>query len=752
MNREKKANKPQTEGIEKLIFDHRVSKNPLERIIIDILQNGGFLSKELTNYEARLQQIEMSINAGKVLIKEKDNTIIEAPTGSGKSMAYSIPAIIASKLAKTPVIISTSTKNLQAQLTEKDLPLLQKIFEKYLDIPFTFALCKGRSNYMCIRKWHRFIDLQSSSKKRKTKKRKKQNEQIEMFEEEVLSETLQIASKRKLVKKGLKNAEEKKAFDLIMDWYLNDPIIGDTNEMGAETNKGAMAKIWGKIACSSDDCMGWSCPFHKACYFMKAKSQWNKVDLCIVNHALMFAHRSLVSVGSKGILPESKLVIFDEADHVPIVASSFFGSEITSSWAPYMIDRFLPELSEKGCLNILDKSEHLALTQQASELILASQDFFEKVRKILGSQQTKRFKTPLNVNYKNFLKEIKKILPPIKKAYQIHNKNDNKEMKLVCSSYLNYFRDFMEKVETITQNIMPENCYSIQASFKKTRYGRKITITSTPLDTSKMIQKATKGLNVVYTSATLASNNSLEYFSESIGVDLKAPRISNVILDSPFNHHTNSLLYMPDMPLPSSPSFNIHIANQVLFAAKTFKGGIFVLFTSYQSMTAVDEIIRDKLEQKGRPVFVQGIDGPKNVLTSKFRDAGNAILLGVSSFWVGVDIQGDALSCVIIPKMPFGRPNTPFNEATKEYLTSQGKSYFKDYDLPRAVTMIRQGFGRLIRTKRDRGVVMILDPRLNPTHQYKKSYSNNVITSLPNCKIVHDEKSVKDFAKNKNLT
>lgn len=726
--------------------------NIIPRIIDKILGNNGFLDKELSNYETRQQQIIMSKIVAKVLLKQKLNGIIEAPTGSGKSLAYAIPAIVMAKMTEQPIIISTTTKNLQGQLAEKDLPLLQKIFKKYLGLSFEFTLCKGRGNYLCLRKWHRFLDLKTSSKSKK--KKKKKNSEIDMFGDESieLPETIKLASKRSAVKKKLKSKDEKKAFDDLMDWYISDPVVGDTIELGLEVNKGAIAGLWRKICSEGDDCMHWKCQYYKNCYFYKAREAWTKADLCIVNHALFFANRSTIKKTGKGFLPKTEFVIFDEADHVPSVAASYFGTEITSTWLPYMMDRFLSELSSKGAIgSILNSSEQQTLTQLVNSILIQNKEYFKKVQKFIGkANNTKRYKTTLPIDKSELINLTNQLLTYIKRAIIHHKNQNNEELLKISVAFSGHFKNFQKKLNDVTTNIKDDTCYFAQYAIKKTRYGQKVTMSAIPLDTSVMIQKFCTGLYTTYTSATLASDEGLDYFSKAVGVDLNDSKTISTILSSPFNYEQNCLLYMPTMPLPKDPNFEIQIVKQLKMLAHNVEGGIFVLFTSYMSMTRVAENIKNDATFN-RPIFVQGIDGVKNVITQKFRKAGNAILLGVASFWVGVDIQGEALSCVIITKMPFERPNDPFNEAMKEYLDKQGKSYFKDCDLPRATTKIRQGFGRLIRTKKDKGVVVILDPRLNPNSRLRKQYSNPVLNSLPPCTISYDEAQVIKFLNEKNI-
>lgn len=293
-----------------------------------------------------------------------------------------------------------------------------------------------------------------------------------------------------------------------------------------------------------------------------------------------------------------------------------------------------------------------------------------------------------------------------------------------------------------------ENCYFIEAGFKATKYGKKISLKSVPVDVSKFIQKATEKMHTVYTSATLAAHNQLDYFAGTMGIKIDAS-VATAILPSPFNYEANCVVYQPFMPKPNAPEFETAIVNNVYEIEKIVEGGIFVLFTAYSTMMNVVEATRATLEGRGRKILVQGIDGYKDKMIADFRENKKAILFGVTSFWVGVDVRGSALSAVIITKMPFERPNEPINEAMKEFLERNGRSYFLDHDLPKATMMIRQGFGRLIRTKSDYGIVALLDSRLNPSSPHYKQYGGGVIKSLPPAKIVSNIEEVKHFLKKK---
>lgn len=727
-------------------------------VIDQVIGQNGFISQVLSNSEHRPQQVEMAKIVAQVLVRDKQTSIIEAPTGSGKSLAYLVPSVPASLMKTEPIIISTSTKNLQTQLSEKDLPLLKKIFLQEFGVDFSFAVCKGRGNYLCLRRLYRMLDLRSSKKKKQRKKGK--NVEIDMFQDEpeAITEEWEIAEKRNIVKANYQTKEEREAFDLLMDWYQSTPTIGDSFEFGQEVGKGAMASIWSEVCGEADECLSWKCDYAKHCYFTKAKKEWETAQICIVNHALFFANKMIEGKGGKPSLPKSKYVIFDEADHVADAAKKFQGTEVTSTWLPFMLNKISKHSTEKGCLfdvllaraggNLVTGLQ--TLSYYITELISASNAFYTNIEKeyLADSLYLKRYKEPLRCDATKIIQYIEYFIDLATDSLDWHiNAKDEVKIMEATSIMNGLSRHKDELLKLVKADKVAEECYFIERQTKLTKQGgHKIKLKSVPIDISQFLKTATKDMYCCYTSATLASDVGLKYFGETVGIDVSNEKVKAAILPSPFNYEKNCLIYTPDMPLPNNGQlFNQKTIEQILTLEPMIDGGIFVLFTSYSSMMEVVNAVRPTLENRGRSVFVQGIDGVKDKIVTRFRAAKNGVLFGVSSFWVGVDIQGKALSCVVIVKMPFERPDDPINEATREYLTNKGKSYFKDYDLPKATMMIRQGFGRLIRTKTDYGVVVILDPRLNEWSKEKKFYARTVMTSLPTCRQVCNIREVENF-------
>lgn len=716
-------------------------------LIMRILGAGGLIGTVLPDIEYREPQVIMSQLVGQVLLAQKKSAIIEAPTGSGKSLSYSVPAVLSSLMREEPVLISTSTKNLQGQLIEKDLPLLKRMFQQCLGIDFDYIVCQGRSNYLCIRKLHRLLDLQSSAKKRR---RKKQYEEIQIDAQDEVPESLMVAIQRQKVKESLKTETERHNFDLLMDWYVSNPVIGDIREFGVEVNKGAMSGLWEKVCATSDDCRSWKCEYHKSCYFYKAKKSWEKADICVINHALFFANQAIVLGGGNPVIPQSSSIIFDEADHVQSAAQSFHGLEIHSSWAQRMMERVLPHIGEKGCLNDIVGTVKLQqkFIHQANGFIEQSKIFFDTIAEqyIKPDAYIQRYKDSIVVDSTPFLSEIDSFIDLFARAYQAYESID-KDKATEAAAFQGSFKRYKDQLTQLTAQVdVNENCYFIEKGHKSSRYGHKISLKSIPIDASKSISRSTATYHCVYTSATLATNNNLDYFGGTIGVDPKLPSTITGILPSPFDFEKSCVIYQPNMPPPNSDAYDTATVEEILKIEPNIDGGIFVLFTSYTAMMNVVEEVRPILEnQRQRSVFVQGIDGAKDKIIEKFRADKRAVLFGVSSFWVGVDVRGSALSCVIITKMPFERPDEPINEAMREFLTRHNKSYFFDYDLPKAIMMIRQGFGRLIRTNKDYGVVVLLDPRLNINCRYHKGYGTAVMESLPKCTVTGNIKLLQDF-------
>lgn len=383
----------------------------LHELVVSVLGQQGAIKKFLPDTEYRDAQVEMSKIVGDVLVRQKQCAIIEAPTGSGKSLSYSLPSVIASKMNDLPVFISTSTKNLQGQLIDKDLPLLKKLFAKEFGLDFQFVVCQGRSNYLCLRRLHRMLEIESVSKKKKRKKSSKY-EELSMDDSstiEAIPEIIQLSIQRQKVKESLATERERKAFDTLMDWYMNDPKVGDVRDFGVEVNKGAMTSIWDKVCSTSDECLTWKCPYSNSCYFQKAKKSWEKADLCIINHALFFANKAIELNGGTGVLPESRFVVFDEADHVQGAAQGFYGTEIHSTWAIRMVERILPHIGEKGCLYDLVSSvkAQQQLAFRANFMVDMSRNFFEEIdQKYLKNSKNglQRYKSALSVDVKPLVK------------------------------------------------------------------------------------------------------------------------------------------------------------------------------------------------------------------------------------------------------------------------------------------------------------------------------------------------------------
>jgi len=727
----------------------------IKNMITSVLGEGGLIKKYLPDTEYREAQVDMSHIVADVLVKQKQCAIIEAPTGSGKSLSYSLPAAIASHIHDMPVFVSTSTKNLQGQLIDKDLPLLQKIFLNDFGIDFKYVVCQGRSNYLCLRRLHRMLDLESISKKKKRNKKGSKYEEILMDDIaiEAVPEIVQLSIQRMKVKESLATERERQAFDSLMDWYMGDPKTGDVRDFGVEVNKGAMVSIWEKVCSTSDECLSWKCPYSGSCYFQKAKKSWEKADVCIINHALFFANRAIELNGGTGVLPESQFIIFDEADHVQSSAQGFYGIEMHSTWAVRIAERILPQIGEKGCLydivNTVKAQQELA--ERANHLVGISRAFFDEIdeRYLVDSKNgLKRYKEKISVDAAPVISVLDSFIRLFADAETLYTDCD-KDKATDARSFHSSFCRYKAALISLTQDInVDENCYFIEAGFKATKYGKKISLKAIPIDVSKFIKKATEGMHCVYTSATLAAHNELNYFAGTLGININNNTVT-AILPSPFDYKKNCIVYQPLMPKPSAPEYQQAVIKTVMELEKIINGGIFILFTAYSTMMSVMEATRTSLEQRGRKVLVQGIDGYKDKMIADFRENKTAILFGVTSFWVGVDVRGSALSAVIITKMPFERPDEPINEAMKEFLERNGRSYFLDHDLPKATMMIRQGFGRLIRTRGDYGVVVLLDSRLNSKTPSYKQYGGGVMKSLPDARVVGNIKDVESFFNNK---
>mgnify|MGYP000079572814 FL=1 len=635
----------------------------------------GVIAKYHEAYEYRPSQIEMAAAVGEALAQKK-HLIVEAGTGTGKTLAYLIPAIAASLAKNERIIVSTGTKNLQEQLMQKDIPFLQKILPK----SFKVVYMKGRSNYVCL---HRL--------------KKVKNQAI------------------------LENIGEMDYFSKISKWAYKSET-GDIAEL--EIPEGL--SFWRHINARHEICLGHNCPDFEDCFITKMRKEAEKANVVIVNHHLFFANLASQDNRYGKVLPDYTTVIFDEAHLIEDVVTTLFGLQISNHYLEELI-------LDSAFLEITNVELNRDITKLITRLAKSSQNFWEKLADALGEE------TKISLP-KNMFFDGAKNPTPLGQAY-IALRSDLETLEDRLSNLENLSGDletYLHRTNQIRVNldIICLRLEDDRVYWAEKLNNRSIFLNASPIDISELLQeKLLDTTCVVLTSATLSSDNNFEYIKQRIG--LNKYETSELLISSGFDYQKQTILYLPaNMPDPRSDDYLLSSAEQIIRLLKITQGRAFVLCTSIQSMHALYELVKPQVDF---PCLIQG-SLMKSSLLEKFKTTPNAVLFAVSSFWQGVDVRGNQLSCVIIDKLPFAVPTDPLVEARTDLIRKRGGNPFYDYFVPQAIITLKQGIGRLIRSKTDFGIIAILDPRIRT-----KAYGQKFLASLPNMKITGKLEDVKEF-------
>ena len=670
----------------------------------EVFGPGGLIAQHHPNYEYRPGQVEMA-EAVQNVLADGGIALIEAGTGTGKTLAYLIPALAAGRR----VMVSTATKNLQEQLHKKDIPFLQKI------IPRNFkATCmKGRSNYVCL---HRL----------------KKSSEIPILE-------------------GLED----------IDYF------GDVRKWAAETETGDRAELtdlpeslsfWPQIDARAETCLGQKCPDFEECFITRMRRQALESDVVIVNHHLFFADLALRGGDYGTVLPEYSTIIFDEAHELEDVAASYFGTSVSSFRTSDLIKDAqrleIPEpeqaseltralarlaqradvfwLSLRGLSDGDDRSDADGeVLQNRSSL---QQTRYRGRRDRAASQDSRR---AIDASY--FIRVDREgdeiITPSGDAAIALSNSLGR------LASALAVVKDPPAELDNIVRRVQSLKFdleFIVTAGAHDFVYwletrGRGVFLHATPIDVSGILEERLFDdiHSAVLTSATMTAGRSFSFIRGRLGIS----HARELIVESHFDFANQSVLYLPKrMPDPRSREFVDASVEEIVQILEATQGRAFVLFTSVAAMRETYERVRYRIDY---PTFIQG-EGSKGGLLERFRSTEGAVLFATSSFWQGVDVQGEALSCVIISKLPFAVPSDPVVAARQKHIDEQGGNSFYEYSVPQAAITLKQGLGRLIRSTSDRGVLSILDPRLNT-----KSYGRVFLESIPPCRIT---RLIKDAA------
>jgi ATP-dependent DNA helicase DinG len=622
-------------------------------------------------YEHRPQQDAMARAVADALAASH-HLAVEAGTGVGKSFAYLVPLILSALERNQPVVASTYTISLQEQLINKDIPFLQD----YLGAPFRAELVKGRSNYLCWRRFERALKMGGDLFARG------QLQQLESIRDEV----------------------ERSGKGSLQDLDAQPP-----------------PSVWTQICGEHDNCMQKRCPYYDRCVFIRARQRLFDAHLIVANHHLCFAELALRMRGGS-FLPRYRAIVFDEAHQVEHVASEHFGIRLSSFAFKHWMRRLYNPAGEKGLLVALREGQ---AAKEVSVMWDGVDAFFKKIRKWANLKQHESCRTvdkPLDIDTEIplHMRRLSDLLRKIGKTV------DREDLKLELEAVRRRGQQMSEELEAFIGQKMDDHVYWVA------REGRRqfMVLHSAPIVVGPVLEKHLFGKLscVVMTSATLSVAGDLSYFKDRVGAgDAEALSVG-----SPFDYARQMEIRIPRiMPNPNDEKkYPEHVAHAVRYFINSTRGRAFVLFTSSRLMHRVADIVTPWMEQEDYNLYVQGDGLSRQVMLDKFREEGSNVLFGVDSFWMGVDVRGPALSNVIITRLPFAVPDQPLIRARMDRIREQGGNPFRDYSLPEAILKFRQGVGRLIRTKTDRGIIVILDRRV-----VDKWYGRWFLKSLPECPV-----------------
>jgi ATP-dependent DNA helicase DinG len=636
--------------------------------MLEVFGPEGLIARAHPDYEYRPGQVEMA-RAVMRAFEEKRHLIVEAGTGTGKTLAYLVPAVAAALGGNGRVIVSTGTKNLQEQLMEKDIPFLQNVLPK----PFAATYMKGRNNYLCL---NRLARAQSAP-----------------------------------VLDGL---DEVDYFQEVSEWS-RETEFGDRAEL---SNLPESLSFWRHIDARSESCLGQKCPDYDACFITRMRSRAQEADIVVVNHHLFFADLSLRNGNYGSVLPDYTAVILDEAHLVEEVASEYFGAQVSN----YQIDDLVRDL---GMLTIEDAGVDQELTHSVARMSRFADNFFMGFRDgrgedgrypiIPGTFARRKSSgemeaTPLGELYMALEGAIARTETTLDAL---------KEKEPDVENLIRRLREIRFELEFIVTGTDKKFVYWVE------RRNRGVFLRASPIDVAGLLQDKLfeEVPTVVLTSATLSSGGNFAFIRDRLGLDTA----DDLIASSTFDYESQAILYLPArMPDPRDRNWGAAAADEVIRILNATEGRAFVLSTSLAGMQSLFENVWTEIDY---PCLVQG-SASKSQLLKKFRETPNAVLFATSSFWQGVDVRGEQLSCVIIDKLPFAVPTDPIVAARQRSIEDSGGSSFYEYSVPQAIIALKQGLGRLIRSTTDRGVLAILDPRLRT-----KGYGRTFLQSLPPCRV-----------------
>lgn len=619
-------------------------------------------------------------------IEENTHLIVEAGTGVGKSLAYLIPFILWTQKENKKAVISTYTKALQHQLVDKDIPFLKDA----LKIDFSFALCVGGENYLCLRRFN-----QSGSH-------------------------------------GLFELDETDDLKKLYEWK-DKTKTGLKSDIGFEP----LPKLWKKVCREGDICFGRKCGYYEQCFYQKAKAVERSSHILVTNHHLFFAHIA----SGWNVLPKFDGIVFDEAHQLEDVAAGYLGIEVSNYRLKNLLDTISNPFTRKGLLSRLEwltPYSFVEINSLSGSVRSAGDKFFSILYGRL-EEPTKR------IRERNFmpnllhepLAELREGLKSV--AGMVKKEEEEKEvLSLIerCTALSGDIADIIEQR-------LPEHVYWAEVE------GRRRSLFATPIDMAPILRSQIfENISpVILTSATLSIHGDFTFLKERLGIN----NGDELALDSPFNYRDNAMVYISsDVSDPKdAEAFERDVIDSIKVILNITQGRTLILFTSHEMLNRTYNALTTNPplppfskggNERGGILFLRQGDMDSYRLIEEFKNSDNAVLLGTHTFWQGVDIPGDALQCVIIVRLPFQVPDDPVTEARLERLKENGKDPFISYQIPNAILLFKQGFGRLIRTQNDKGIVAILDPRVRT-----RFYGKRFLDSLPDCIRTESIEEIKEF-------
>jgi len=665
--------------------------------VVNSFSPGGILEGNLPGYESRPGQVKMAKLIAEGLTSSH-HVVVEAGTGTGKSFAYLIPCLWSAKRTGKKVVVATHTIPLQEQLLQKDIPILEAV----LPFPFRASVLKGKVNYCCLKKW-----------------------------QGCLANPREISGK-----------EQKLAMISILVWS-RETVAGDIQELSKVPG---LMQIWPVIGADNENCIPGRCSKASVCFLLRARKKAEEADVLIVNHSLLFSDLKT----DYNVLPEYHQLVIDEAHQIYQTALQHLGSDISLEGVTHILDNiyrptglsFYGTVKQRlGALAQLVPSVSWEIFSKRLEgipelcptVLEQTEELFQLLSMILGTERTFRFVASyttknwwegLNVQVENLVGRIKAVFTILESLASILSGDDSDETEELKYSLASHQRELQALLDTLRLVIDVNN--PKQVSWLE--QGSRLYLKTSPIEVSEILEeKIFSRLDaVILTSATLSISDSFEHFLRDVGLSstTKTARV-----DSPFDYERQMRFFVVKngINLKNSDEEKAkELSEFIAEVAESLDGRTLVLFTAHKLLRETYTSLHLKLARIGIETLAQGIHGERSTLLEAFRRNSRSVLLGANSFWEGIDIPGDALSCVILVKLPFWPPSLPLIEARSEYLISLGRDPFQELLLPEAVIRFKQGFGRLIRSKEDRGSVIMLDDRV-----IEKYYGRFFLSSLP---------------------